>query len=328
MTESIDIQTSEYDPLLSAFELPLRATFYPLGFPLEITSNSEDILDAARESWRHFEQSFDEKPARIHLAVTKDRTEPLARPPVFRARENMMSIVADADNFVICDYRRDFAFGWVTQGVAADHARLRLHFLEAAGLTLIQHRYLAPIHGALIARNGRGVLLCGDSFAGKSTLSYACARAGWTLITDDGTYLLRNSLDRYGLGHPFTIRFREDAVEHFPEFAERTVGTRVNGKLGFEVFTQELPIRIATGSTIDHIVFLRRLDRSPAQLLPYPKQDAVRWFSKVAVVGEARSRASQRRAYERLTDAAIWEMQYRDLADAVLCLEQLVQRAI
>jgi hypothetical protein len=41
------------DPLLCNVELPLRAVFYPLGFAFEIVTNSQAVLDAAGESWRH-----------------------------------------------------------------------------------------------------------------------------------------------------------------------------------------------------------------------------------------------------------------------------------
>ena len=40
---------------------------------------------------------------------------------------------------------------------------LRHHFLESAALSHIANRHTAPIHAACVARDGRGVLLCGDS---------------------------------------------------------------------------------------------------------------------------------------------------------------------
>ena len=41
------------------------------------------------------------------------------------------------------------------------------------------------LHGALVARNGRGVLLLGRGEAGKSTLACALWQRGWTLLGDD-----------------------------------------------------------------------------------------------------------------------------------------------
>ena len=62
-----------------------------------------------------------------------------------------MSIVADPENFMLCDFDRGFAFGWVTQNTAADHPLLRYHFLIAGGATLVEQRAFAPLHGALVA---------------------------------------------------------------------------------------------------------------------------------------------------------------------------------
>ena len=86
-----------------------------------------------------------------------------------------MQVFADPENFLICDFNQGLAFGWVTRAVAADHALLRYRFSTCGAMMLIAQRALAPLHGALIVRNGCGVMLCGESFAGKSTLAYAAA---------------------------------------------------------------------------------------------------------------------------------------------------------
>jgi hypothetical protein len=52
------------DSLLANFELPRRARFYPLGFPLELETNSEDVIQAAAEGWGRFAPQFDEAPVR------------------------------------------------------------------------------------------------------------------------------------------------------------------------------------------------------------------------------------------------------------------------
>ena len=73
---------------------------------------------------------------------------------------------------------------------AADSARyLRYFFLEAAALSMISSLRAFPVHGACVRAGGKGVLLCGDSGEGKSTLAYAGARAGWTYVSDDATYI-------------------------------------------------------------------------------------------------------------------------------------------
>ena len=94
------------DPVLSAFELPLRRTFYPFGFPLELETNSAEVIAAAAEGWGAFEQAFDEAPVRFCLGVTEASGDALPLESVVRSREHMMSIIADPENFVVCDFNR------------------------------------------------------------------------------------------------------------------------------------------------------------------------------------------------------------------------------
>ena len=314
------------DSLLANFELPRRARFYPLGFPLDLETNSKDVIQAAAEGWGRFAQQFDETPVRISLGVSEHGEAPLASEPSVVAREHLITSLWDQSNFAVCDMRSGFAFAWVTRRTARDRVFLRYRFLQACGMNMLVQRFLAPVHGAFVARNGRGVLLCGDSFAGKSTLAYACARAGWTYLTDDGTHLIRARQDRYAVANPYHIHFREDAPTLFPELKDREIVVRPNGKIGIEVFTSELPIATAGGCTIDHVVFLNRGQSVRAHVTPYSKDNALAWCEQYISYGEARVRAEQRETLRRLLDASPWEMRYRDLAGAVDCLERLVDR--
>jgi hypothetical protein len=312
------------DPVLSAFDLPLQASYFPYGFPLDLATNSAHVIQAAAEGWGMFSQQFDAPPVRMHLGVTPGSNSQLPPKSTFRSREHLMFFVADSENFMACDFNQGFAFGWTTESVAADHALVRYRFLTAAGLTLVEQKAFASMHCGLVVRNGCGVAFFGDSLAGKSTLSYACARAGWTFVSDDGVFLVRNHSDRYAVGDPYTIRLREDAKPLFPELKDRMATPRPNGKPGIELFTNELPLQIAPGCSIDHIVFLNRNEPGPARLRRYLKNDALQWCERYATFGTRETRESQIRCYERLLTAGIWEMRYSHLNDAVARLEQLV----
>jgi len=312
------------DPVLSTFDLPLKARFFPFGFPLDLATNSAHVIEAAAEGWGQFTQQFDATPARMHLGVAPGGSSPLPAQSTFRSREHLMFAVADVENFMVCDFNQNFGFGWTTEAVAADHAVIRYRFLTAAALTLIEQQAFASLHCGLLVRNGRGVALLGDSFAGKSTLSYACARAGWTFVSDDGVLLVRDSSNRYAVGDPYALRLREDARQLFPELEDRMPVRRPNGKLSIEIFTRDLPIQTAPGCSIDHLVFLNRGEPGPARIRRYPKDDALRWCERYAAFGTRAVRDAQLRCYRRLLGAGIWEMHYNDLDDAIGRLERLV----
>jgi len=324
MTEKNILEMVLPDPVLSAFDLPLRAVFHPYGFPLELATNSSDVIAAAEEGWGRFQPHCDATPLRFEVGVVPGSNTPLPAQSVFRSREHLMIAVADAENFITCDFHRDYGYAWITEAVARDHALVRYRFLIAGGLSLVEKRHFAPLHCGLVMRNGRGVALFGDSFAGKSTLSYACARAGWTFVCDDGANLVRGANDRYAVGDPFALRLREDAKTLFPELEGRMPIVRPNGKLGIEILTSELPIQLAQGCSVDHIVFLNRGERGPAEISRYSKDATLEWFGRYVAFGPADLCAAQLRSYQRLLTAGIWELRYSGLDEAIRRLEQLV----
>jgi predicted ATPase len=78
---------------------------------------------------------------------------------------------------------RGAGYGQAARNVRRDLAR------TGAIVRLRQRgRYLIHASGAVDPR-GRAWLLSGDSGCGKSTLAYALARAGWTILGDDGVLI-------------------------------------------------------------------------------------------------------------------------------------------
>jgi hypothetical protein len=312
------------DPVFSDVEFTLRRIIYPLGFPVRLETNSAEVLHAAFEGWGQFAQAFDVEPARICLGVSESDTMLSSIRSHFRSREHLMSFTADPENSMVCDFNRRFAFGWVTRRVASDHPLLRYRFLLPAAYMLIEQVALVPLHGALIVRAGCGVLLCGESFAGKSTLAYAACRAGWVYVSDDATFLVRDRDDRYAIGDRHAIRFREGVKHLFPELNGRLARVRPNGKIGIEMFTRELAIETAAGCSIEHVVFLDRCESGPVRLRHYPKDRALEEWESHLSFGTSEVRAAQKRCCQHLLDAGVWELEYADLDDALQRLEQLV----
>lgn len=67
------------------------------------------------------------------------------------------------------------------------------------------------LHGALICLDGRGVLILGESYSGKSTLVQAALRMGELIVTDD--FLRISFEEQWPTGHCLRgfLRFRADA---------------------------------------------------------------------------------------------------------------------
>lgn len=321
----MELQFSAGDPLLYDFELPLRATYHFLGFPIEIITNSPLVLAGAEESWGMFQKAYSESPLQIRIGVLPGANKELPPPPTCRGQRNLITQIANSENYMILDARQGFAFGWLTQTAAQNRAYLRYHFLEGTAWILLESLYLTSIHGACVELDGHGVLLCGDSGAGKSSLAYACARNGWKFLSDDSSCLVRNRTGRIVTGNPYQMRFRESAVDLFPELIHQRVSPRATGEMAIELATLTSQEIITTSeSSADYIVFLNRFDPMPEGLFHFSRENALRWLQQVVCFGEKHVRDAHYSTLRNLLAAEIVEMRYTRMDSAFRLLELLV----
>jgi hypothetical protein len=305
-------------------ELPLSAVFYPLGFPLRLSTNCARILEAAEETWGDFTQAVEMPPIQVNIGLIEDGSTECPPEPLNRAQRNLMVRIADAANYLVIDIRRSFSFGWLGSAAVSHRNYLRYQIIEASALCHIADRYTAPVHAACVERQGHGVLLCGDSGAGKSSLAYACARAGWTYITDDASYVLHGSAGRQVVGNCHVVRLRSSAAELFEGLTGRSITARPNGKPSIEIRVAGMPeIRRAPTSNVDFLVFLRRGDAAVQELVPYPVT-AARSYNHNFQYAMEEMHDAQIATVERLLSAQIFELRYRDLDWAVERLDRMV----
>jgi hypothetical protein len=313
------------DPLGYDFNLPLKAVYYPFGFAVEISTNSPAVLAAAEQNWKSYSKAFSAPPVQVRIAVTEGQTTDCPPPPTCRGQRNLVMLVAGPCDFAVCDLTTGFASLWLSNGAVENSAYLRYHFLDSTALMLIEASYLTPIHAACVTFQDRGLLLCGDSGAGKSSLSFACARRGWTFVSDDANFLIRDRKERVVVGNPHHLHFRESATELFPDLKSHRLTQRINGEMAIALATANQPeISTSSQSPIDFIVFLRRGTSGPASLRPFPKGRALAYLEQVICYGEQRLRDAQKSSLHALLHAEILELQYSDPNSAVDCLEAFV----
>jgi hypothetical protein len=316
------------DPLLRGAHLPLRAVFHPMGFSVEVVTNSVEVLAAAEESWGQFKKVFSEPTVELRFGVIDDGSQQCPPEAIYRAHRNLRSIVADQNNSCTCDLKQGFAFAWLTRAAVEHQNYFRYYFLEAAAaFFLINSPCVTLLHAACVQMAGRGVLLCGDSGAGKSSLAFACARAGWTYLSDDLACLVQGGEDRIVVGNPHMFRFRDSAVQLFSELQGESIAPRVAGKPTIEFPSVRMPqITTADRCSIDYIVFLNRREPNPSGLIPFPRDIALQWFEQGFSLDELRERRLA--AIRNLLTVEILELRYRDLDFAVGELENLVEKDI
>ena len=293
-------------------------------------SNSEAVIAAAHAEWDPWLQAFDDPPIELTFEVTPGAgSRGSDRPPAssFHGDRHLFTVVADADNVAMGDTRARKAQATLHESVVDDRPYFVYHFLDAMAFQLITSLNFTPMHGSTVARNGRGLLITGDSGEGKSSLSYACARRNWTFVSDDASHLLRRrASERLIVGAPHHVRLRPDAPTLFPELAAFQPAIRGNGKLSLQIPTSQLSIATAPSVPIDSIVLPHRVSpthpKAPARLEKIGK-DLVRdycaqWFYH----WDQPILAEQQAAFEEmLKGARTFSLEYSDLDAAVDVLD-------
>ena len=139
--------------------------------------------------------------------------------------------------------------------------------------------------------DGHGVLLCGDSGAGK-VYSFLRLRTKWLEVSlHDCSRLVQKRTGRIVTGNAYQMRFRESAIQLFPELIDERVNPRAAGELAIELPTAaHQQIAIISECHVDYIVFLNRVDPTPEGLFPFSKSIAFQWFQQVVCYGEKRVR--------------------------------------
>jgi hypothetical protein len=292
-----------------------QAIFHPLGFPLTLLTNSLQVVDIAAEEWGSWNQLFEVSPVKVSIEVSTEGTAIL--PTItFTPGPDQVHWDGDASNHAIGNPARGTAQIWLSAAAANDSEWLRYYFLDAVATHLITSQHLTPFHAACVAREGRGVLLCGESQAGKTSLAYACARRGWTYVSDDGSYLVRRSAEqRLVVGSPHAIRMRPDAPSLFPELKDHPVVIRGNGK---PILRVRPPFATAPTADVDRLVFLRRDAISQARLTPFDRHAARVWCEQWLYKWNPEVEAEQRVALDKMLDECrIEALEYSGLDAAV-----------
>ena len=312
------------DPSLAHASLPFQGTYFPLGFPVSIATNSQMVLDAVDQSWGAFNPLFDRVPIRLEIGTTAGESRLCPPAPVCRMRNHLLTSIADGENFSVCDLSEGRAMIWVTDATLQNADYFRYFLLESAAMVQIAARHATGVHAACVELDGCGVLLCGDSGAGKSTLAYGCSRAGWTFVTDDASYMINNRSDRLVVGNCAQVRFRPTAEALFPELHGLPTLKRAGvGKPSLELPTTSQPtISTAMTANIKHIVFLKR-QVSTQEIVPFPREIA-RLYMQQRVNCLPYRIAEQMAAIDRLIEMEILELRYNDLDWAINRLSQLV----
>lgn len=201
---------------------------------------------------------------RVRLALAP-RARPRSRiaPPRVETLSGaglLCGTTSDSDFAVLSPEQRS-ALIVVSQEMLRFDYYARYELIEFAVFTLAaRSQGLIPLHGACVGAAGRGLLLIGDSGAGKSTASLHCLLRGMDFLTEDSVFVAPDSALATGVANFLHIRC--DSLDSVPAagaalIRRSPVIRRRSGVEKFEVDLRRPEFRLAPGPlSIAAVVFI------------------------------------------------------------------------
>jgi hypothetical protein len=279
--EGRNTSSSPSDPLRWGTVRHLQKTFNPIGTVLRVSSNSEKVLEAAEESFAPYGVLKDSIPSDFTIDLCSDSAHQQqgAFPPAsYRALGHLFHVSCGEGSFAVADLNLRRAFGFVAEEILEDRSFFRNVFLECLFYVMAVHSRFTPVHAAAVVHQKQGILIWGEAGAGKSTLAYSCAKAGFQLVSDDVVHLQTDpaSDQLIGWGRPWQIRLLPDAADIFPELVDEVPRLRSDHQWYLEVdLRKRLPSSPLVSCRPSVVLFLCRNATARGRLDPIDWQQAL-----------------------------------------------------
>ena len=256
-------------------DLPLGARFFVAGSIWDLKSNSEGILQAMQET---FDQVGGEQQADLHLRFHVDfavNNAPRWVTPHFRALDHLYYATYGPCDSMLVDQMGRRVIGSFSPAAARDLRHWKQTVLPVLLGIASASIGVTPVHCACVVKGGAGLLLGGESGAGKSTAALSLSRNGFSYLSDDCTYLSRTDTDVRAWGLPTPMKLLPDAVRYFPELVPLDPVLSLNGEWALNPDPTEISNVIRCLSCAPRwLVFLERKVDSPPVVKPISSREA------------------------------------------------------
>lgn len=291
-------------------ETHLREYYYAAGAVCSLSTNYEQVLEAARGSFSPVEMP--PEPVDFSLRFWVDNSDPGKPPwpkPYVRGLDHQVFVGFDVGSSIVADLRTRRVIGRFAPAMAADSAYWGAVIFPML-LTIVSASLgVAELHCACVSKNENGILLAGPSRSGKSTLALALSQAGCSFLSDDRTFCSVNNEEVQAWGLPTRLKLRPEADQWFEELHEKPVTDAQDPAFWLE------PERLAGVRRVRRcrptwLLFLERRDASAFELSPISSAEALSRLNGELMAELPDAAAKRSGTIKKIAELPCWLLEY------------------
>ncbi|MDB6082638.1 MAG: serine kinase of the HPr protein regulates carbohydrate metabolism [Gammaproteobacteria bacterium] len=200
---------------------------------------------------------------RLLLSPTGASNRKKEPPPLTMIRgPGLLGGTSQSANVVVVSPTQHTALIVVSPNMLRSPYHVRYELIEFAVFTLAARvQELVPLHAACVSAGGRGILLMGESGAGKSTVALHCLQRGLEFVAEDGVFVSADTMRATGVAN--YVHLRTDSLRWIDQVSDRRtirhspLIRRRSGVKKFEVDLRRLDCRLAAAPPeVGAIVFM------------------------------------------------------------------------
>jgi hypothetical protein len=260
-------------------DLPYSGLFHVMGCDLRYSSNHPRVLELCDTIFERRTTALQDQAIDVRVVV-HEATSLVPLVPRYSLAKSLFMGTFNQENYFSMDLEKQSAIAQITTQFLENPLLLRIDLLLTMALASLPLHGYVTIHATGLALGNRNAVVCAPSGTGKSTLTYACLKQGFSLLSEDAVFAKnQNGLRFYGNGR--WLRLLEDTKKFFPELESLQTQHFANGKDKIELETKSF----FSGATLesakpDFLFFLERSVGTP-QLHPLNRKEALERFEVI-----------------------------------------------
>lgn len=293
-------------------ETNLCEQFIAAGALCSLSTNSEQILDAARSTFQAVNSKLVSVDFRLRFWMDPiDSSRPPWPKPYVRGRDYLVFAAFDESSSMLADLGAHRVIGRFSAGMAADLPHWRAVIFPML-LTIVSASVgIAELHCACVAKNGCGMLLAGPSGAGKSTLACALSQQGFGFLSDDRTFCSIENGEPRVWGLPTPLKLRPGAVQWFDELHKEQLTDTGSGGPAFWIEPERLlGVKRVHKCRPTALLFLERRDAPEFRLTSISSSDVLSRLNTELMAEPPEAEEKRCETIEKIAELPCWLLQY------------------